>query len=122
MSDLSERLVDGLNASYGTHPGHRAAHAKGVLCAATFTPTPAGTVPAVTAIITHPNPASYAALAYHGLHAFGFVATDGTVRYGRFHWIPDRVEAGLDDDVAAAQPPDYLRDELADRLGRGPAV
>ena len=28
-----------INATYGVHPGHRAAHAKGVLCAATFTPT-----------------------------------------------------------------------------------
>jgi catalase len=37
--DLSERLVDSLNATYGAHPGYRAAHAKGVLCAATFTPT-----------------------------------------------------------------------------------
>lgn len=36
--DLSVRLVDSLNAAYGVHPGHRAAHAKGVLCAATFTP------------------------------------------------------------------------------------
>ena len=39
MADLSEQLVDSLNATYGSHPGHRAAHAKGVLCAATFTPT-----------------------------------------------------------------------------------
>jgi len=38
-NDLSERLVASINASYGVHPGHRAAHAKGVLCAATFTPT-----------------------------------------------------------------------------------
>jgi len=37
--DLSERLVDSLSATYGVHAGHRAAHAKGVLCAATFTPT-----------------------------------------------------------------------------------
>jgi catalase len=35
--DLSERLVDALALSYGVHPGYRAAHAKGVLCAATFT-------------------------------------------------------------------------------------
>src|SRR5438067_12675170 len=40
MSDLSERLVDGINATYGSHARHRAAHAKGVLCAATFTATP----------------------------------------------------------------------------------
>ena len=38
--DLSERLVDSINAAYGVHPGHRAAHAKGVLCAASFTPSP----------------------------------------------------------------------------------
>jgi catalase len=40
--DLSDRLVDALNGAYGVHPGHRAAHAKGVLCAATFTATEAG--------------------------------------------------------------------------------
>ncbi|MET1002054.1 MAG: catalase, partial [Acidimicrobiia bacterium] len=39
--DLSERLVASINASYGVHPGHRAAHAKGVLCAANFTATAA---------------------------------------------------------------------------------
>src|SRR5207248_2276801 len=37
--DLSERLVDGINATYGSHAGHRAVHAKGVLCAGTFRPT-----------------------------------------------------------------------------------
>lgn len=38
-SDIGERLVDSLHASYGRHDGHRAAHAKGVLCAASFTPS-----------------------------------------------------------------------------------
>ena len=37
--DLSTRLIESMNATYGVHPGHRTAHAKGVLCAATFTPT-----------------------------------------------------------------------------------
>jgi catalase len=37
--DIAEKLVDSLNATYGSHVGHRAAHATGVLCAATFTPT-----------------------------------------------------------------------------------
>src|SRR6476646_2090020 len=162
---------------YGTHPGHRAAHAKGVLCAATFTATPAAaglsraahlqgeplrahvrfsngngdptvadgvrdgrgvavkvylpaggttdivglnfptffvrtpedllafnearrpdpatgqldmekvgaflaahpeTVPAVTAAITAVTPASYATLTYHSIHAYRFVAADGS--------------------------------------------
>lgn len=35
---LSERLIESLGVTYGVHAGHRAAHAKGVLCAATFTP------------------------------------------------------------------------------------
>jgi catalase len=38
--DLSQRLVDSINATYGAHPGRRAAHAKGVLCAAQFSPSP----------------------------------------------------------------------------------
>jgi len=34
---LAERLVDAINALSGRHAGHRAAHAKGTLCAGTFT-------------------------------------------------------------------------------------
>ena len=40
MSDLAEQAVDAINAVSGRHDGHRAAHAKGTLCAGTFTPTP----------------------------------------------------------------------------------
>ena len=36
-----EEVVDSINDVSGVHPGHRAAHAKGVLCAGTFTATPA---------------------------------------------------------------------------------
>ena len=221
VGDLSERLVDGLNAAYGVHPGHRAAHAKGVLCAATFTATPAAgaltsaahfqgepvrahvrfsngagdptiadgtrdargmavklyladgtttdvvtltlpafftrtpedliefnlarrpdpetgapdmakigaflaehpeTVPAVTAAISAPIPASYAQLTYHAIHAFKFVAPDGTVRPARYHFIPAAGEASISDDDAAARPEHYLRDELEERLASGPAT
>src|SRR2546421_10602937 len=189
--ELSQRLVDGINATYGSHAGHRAVHAKGVLCSGTFTPTgsasalsraphfaggavrahvrfsngsgdptiPDGTrdargmavkfylpdgkttdivalslpvffartpedlllfnearrpdpatgqpdvekvgaylaehpeaVAAVTAAISHPAPASYARLTYHSIHAFRFVAADDTVRYGRYHLVPERRE------------------------------
>ncbi|MGH2757514.1 MAG: catalase family peroxidase [Actinomycetota bacterium] len=34
------QIVDALNGIYGAHDGHRAAHAKGTSCAATFTATP----------------------------------------------------------------------------------
>jgi catalase len=40
MDELAEAAVDAINAVSGTHPGHRAAHAKGTLMAGTFTPTP----------------------------------------------------------------------------------
>ena len=38
---LYEHLVDALNAIFGTHPGYRAVHAKGIVCEGTFTPAAA---------------------------------------------------------------------------------
>jgi catalase len=220
-SDLSERLVDSINQSYGVHPGYRAAHAKGVLCAARLVPTseaarfsraahlaggdtrahvrfsngsgdptaadgardarglavkfylPDSTrtdvvalslpaffartpedllafndarrvlpetgqpdmaqvgaylaehpeaMAAVNAAITHPIPASYATVTYNSLHAFGFVNAQGVVRYGRYRFVPEQGDESLTDDEAAVRPPDFLRDELAERLAQGPAV
>ncbi len=41
MADsLAEQAVEAINDISGEHPGHRAAHAKGTLITATFTPTP----------------------------------------------------------------------------------
>ena len=219
--DLSEALVDGLNGTYGVHAGHRAAHAKGVLCAATFTPTPEaralsraahfagpevrahvrfsngggdptvadgvrdgrgigvkfylpdGTrtdivgvslpafftrtpedlvafnaarrpdpvtgdvdmdkvgaylaehpeaMTAVMAAIGHPIPASYATITFNGLHAFGFESEDGAVRHGRYHIVPAAGEQSIADDEAGARSPDYLREELVERLANGPAL
>jgi catalase len=216
--DISERLVDSLNATHGVHPGQRAAHAKGVLCAASFQPSPnAGTlsraahlsngpvrahvrfsngsgnptvpdgirdgrgiglkmygpsgttdivglslpvfftrtpedllefnearrpdpatgapnpervgaflaahpeaVPAVTAAITHPIPASYGATAYNSIHAYGFEDGDSRIRYGRYRFVPGVRDAPLTDEEAASKAPDYLAEELAERLTQGP--
>jgi catalase len=41
-ADLSKPIVDALNDLTGRHDGFRAVHAKGTLCAGTFTPSPAG--------------------------------------------------------------------------------
>jgi catalase len=38
---LPEQVADALGDVFGRHPGHRVVHAKGVLCAGTFTATPA---------------------------------------------------------------------------------
>jgi catalase len=218
--DVPERLVDSINAAYGVHPGFRAAHAKGVLCAATFTATPAAarlsraahlagaevrahvrfsngsgdpTTPdttrdgrgmavkfylpdstttdvvaislpaffartpedllafnaarradpetgqpdiakvgeylalhpeamtAVGAAMTHPIPASYATLTYNALHAFGFVAADDSIRFGRYHLVPEGGDESLSEEETATRGPDFLGVELSERLGRGPA-
>jgi catalase len=37
---LAEQLLDALDALSGLHPGFRAAHAKGLMCSGTFTPSP----------------------------------------------------------------------------------
>ncbi|MCI0738717.1 MAG: catalase family peroxidase [Gemmataceae bacterium] len=37
---LAEQLLDALDALFGLHPGFRPAHAKGLMCAGTFTPSP----------------------------------------------------------------------------------
>ena len=41
MVDLATQAVDAINEVSGRHAGHRAVHAKGMLCAGTFTATPA---------------------------------------------------------------------------------
>ena len=79
-------------------------------------------LPAVMAAMTHPIPASYASLTYHGLHAFGFVAADDTVRFGRYHLVPDGGDASISDGDAAALTADFLRDELTTRLAAAPAI
>lgn len=40
-ADLYEEIVDTMGLLSGVHPGHRAAHAKGVFCSGTFTPSAA---------------------------------------------------------------------------------
>src|SRR5258708_40122792 len=36
---LAEKLLDALDTLSGLHPGHRPAHAKGLMCSGTFTPS-----------------------------------------------------------------------------------
>jgi catalase len=38
---LAQQLLEALDALFGLHPGFRPAHAKGLMCAGTFTPSPA---------------------------------------------------------------------------------
>src|SRR5437899_12550768 len=37
---LAQQLLDAIDAQFGLHPGFRPAHAKGLMCSGTFTPSP----------------------------------------------------------------------------------
>jgi catalase len=65
-------------------------------------------------------PASYGTVAYHGLHAFRWVAADDSSRFVRYHLQPLAGEDFLAPDVAKAQGADFLTDELDKRLASQP--
>jgi catalase len=65
-------------------------------------------------------PASYGTVAYHGLHAFRWVAADGSARFVRYHLLPDAGEQFLSADVAKTKSADFLIDELDERLTSSP--
>jgi catalase len=214
-------VVDAINDVSGSHPGHRAAHAKGVLCAGSFTASPAAkeisraahlqgepvrttvrlsngggdptrpdaandgrglavkfylpggsktdivaitlpvffvrtpedflaftrarkpdpqtgdpdmekvgaflaehqeALPAIQFQLAMAPPASRAQLRYFAIHAYRFLAADGTERYGRYRFEPEAGEAWLDREEAKSKPPDYLEDELRERMAAGPVV
>jgi catalase len=59
-------------------------------------------------------PASYAVIPYYGIHAFQWIAADGTDRYVRYTWAP--LQAG----GRRQRARNYLQDELRQRLRDGP--
>jgi catalase len=58
---------------------------------------------------------------YFAIHAFRFVAADGSARYGRYRWDPDAGVGELTKEAAEARPDHYLREDLIERLSAGPA-
>ena len=67
-----------------------------------------------------PTPSSFARESYFGVTAMRFTNKDGVSRYGRYRIVP---EAGIDhlpDAIAAAKSANFLFDELAERIARGP--
>jgi catalase len=79
-----------------------------------------GTHPAALAFVQAPKPppSSFARESYFGLTAVRFINKDGVSRYGRYRIAP---EAGNDPlDAAAAKGPNYLFDELAQRIAKEP--
>src|ERR1700739_4649436 len=65
-------------------------------------------------------PASYGTTEYHGLHAFGWIGTDGSTRFVRYHLVPAAGEEYLTGSAAQGKGPDFLTDALGTRLASGP--
>lgn len=61
-------------------------------------------------------PASYGTVQYYGLHAFRWVAADGSARFVRYQLVPDAGESFLPPRVAAEKSADFLTQELDERL------
>ena len=65
-------------------------------------------------------PASYGTIQYHGLHAFRWINGEGSAKFVRYHLIPAIGEQFIGLRSALSKDPDYLTDELDERLGDGP--
>jgi catalase len=66
-------------------------------------------------------PESYTTLRYYGVHAFRWLAADGSSRYVRYEWIPLDGDRRLSAREARSRGRDFLQQELPQRLSRGGA-
>ncbi len=69
-----------------------------------------------------PAPSSFARESYFGVTAMRFTNGEGLVRYGRYRLVPEAGNDRLNDTDAARRSPNFLFDELADRIGKGPVA
>ena len=67
-----------------------------------------------------PSPASFASEAYFGVTAMRFVNREGTSCYGRYRIVPGCSVEHLDDEAVKGKGPDYLFEEIHERLSKGP--
>jgi len=96
-TDLSKLAGSPLEAFLGSHPK-----------ALAFVQTP------------KPAPSSFAREQYFGITAMRFTNKDGQSRYGRYRIVPDAGVEHLTDGAVAAKGANFLFDELAERVARGP--
>jgi catalase len=77
--------------------------------------------PAALAFVQTPKPfpVSFAADSYFGVAAFKFVNREGLETYGRFRIRPEGQAEYLDDAAAAKKSPNYLFEEIEQRVSRG---
>src|SRR5271169_4928270 len=81
-----------------------------------------GAHPAALAFVQIPKPipTSFARESFFAISAFKFTNAQGASRYGRYRVLPAAGNEYLDEAGAAAQGPDFLFDEIKERVAREP--
>jgi catalase len=67
-------------------------------------------------------PRSYATCAFNSLHAFRLENASGERRFARYRIEPEAGEEAMPDEELEGASPDYLQDEVRERLGREPVA
>ena len=70
-------------------------------------------------LASQPVPASFGKVNYWGVHAFAFVDGSGKKQFGKWIFEPVGGTQGLSDDEAKAKGPDFLIDDLRQRVAAG---
>lgn len=70
-------------------------------------------------LASQPVPASYAGVNYWGVHGYGFVNAAGATQYGKWVFEPVAGTLGLTDEEAQAKGPNFLFDDLRQRVSQG---
>jgi catalase len=73
------------------------------------------------ALTTAATPDSFADEEYYGINAFVFISKGGERQPVRYHMVPERT-VHLDADDSAKRPPNFLIEELPERLKQGPVT
>jgi len=112
-SRTAEGFVDFLNALIATDPAGPHPNAIEQFL---------GAHPAALAFVQAPKPipTSFARESFFAVSAFKFTNADGVSHFGRYRILPVAGNEYLDDAAAAAKAPNFLFDELKDRLAKGP--
>ena len=81
-----------------------------------------GSHPAALAFVQapKPSPSSFAKETYFGVTAMRFINQEGAGRYGRYRILPDAGVEHLDPEVTKDKGPNFLFDELTERIAAGP--
>ena len=70
--------------------------------------------------IPKPIPTSFGKESFFAVSAFKFTNAEGVSRYGRYRMLPVAGNEYLDEAGAAARSPDFLFDEIKERVMKGP--